>query len=159
MARKISLPMVDEILAKAGPNPTLERARRRLGGRASTGALAGTIVTLDDRTDGVVLFADDTEVDVLVDETTVKRTARADVTASPLYLKGGVDGPLASLAGHVLVFARLAEGQRVRLGTEQGMIEGLLFEKCRYGALVAKDDGAVLAVGFRKLWPVAHGDA
>ena len=33
------------------------------------------------------------------------------------------------------------------------------FEKCRYGALVAKDDGAVLAVGFRKLWPVAHGDA
>jgi hypothetical protein len=146
--------MVDEILAKAGPNPTLERARRRLGGRASTGALAGTVVTLEDLTHGVVLFADDTEVDVLVDETTVKRTARADVKPSP-----DTDGPLAGLAGHVLVFARLAEGQRVRLETEEGMIEGLLFEKCRYGALVAKDDGAVLAVGFRKLWPVAHGDA
>ena len=146
--------MVDEILAKAGANPTLERARKRLGGRGSTGALAGTVVTLDATTDGVVLFADDDEVDVLVDDTTVKRTARSQV--SPAL---EVCEPLASLAVDVLVFVRLAEGQRVLLSTEQGMIEGLLFEKCRYGALVAKDDGAVLAVGFRKLWPVAQGDA
>jgi hypothetical protein len=146
--------MVDEILAKAGANPTLERARKRLGGRGSTGALAGTVVTLDETTDGVVLFADDDEVDVLVDDTTVKRTARSQV--SPAL---EVREPLASLAGDVLVFARLAEGQRVLLSTEQGMVEGLLFEKCRYGALVARDDGAVLAVGFRKLWPVALGDA
>ena len=154
MARKISLPMVDAILAKAGPNPTLERARKRLGGRGRTDALAGTVVTLDETTDGVVLFADDVEVDVLVDDTTVKRTARRHVSPAR-----EVGGPLASLAGDVLVFARLEEGQRVLLSTEQGMIEGLLFEKCRYGALVAKDDGAVLAVGFRKLWPVALGDA
>ena len=154
MTRKISLPMVDEILAKAGPNPTLERARKRLGGRGSTGAFAGTVVTLDETTDGVVLFADDDEVDVLVDDTTVKRTARSQVSPAR-----EVRGALASLAGDVLVFARLEEGQRVLLSTDEGMIEGLLFEKCRYGALVAKDDGAVLAVGFRKLWPVAQGDA
>jgi hypothetical protein len=154
VTRKISLPMVDEILAKAGANPTLERARKRLGGRGRTDALAGTVVTLDEATDGVVLFADDVEVDVLVDDTTVKRTARRHVSPAR-----EVRGPLASLAGDVLVFARLEEGQRVLLSTEQGMIEGLLFEKCRYGALVAKDDGAVLAVGFRKLWPVALGDA
>lgn len=145
--------MVDEILAKAGPNPTLERARKRLGGRASTGTYAGTVVRLDGG-EGVVLFADESEVDVLVDETTVKRTARSDVSPAP-----DAHGPLASLAGHVLVFARLEEGERVRMETEDGMVEGLLFEKCRYGALVAKDDGSVLAVGFRKLWPVARGDA
>ena len=155
MARKISLPMVDEILAKAGPNPTLERARKRLGGRGSTGALAGTVVTVDETTDGVVIYADDgDEVDVMVDDTTVKRTGRSLVAPTR-----EIGATLATLAGHVLVFAHLEEGQRVRMDTPQGMVEGLLFEKCRYGALVAKDDGAIIAVGFRKLWPVAHGDA
>jgi hypothetical protein len=114
------------------------------------------VVTLDGTPEGagVVLFADETEVDVLVDDTTVKRTVRSNVTPAP-----EPRGLLASLAGHVLVFARLEEGERVRMETREGMVEGLLFEKCRYGALVAKDDGAVIAVGFRKLWPVARGDA
>lgn len=146
--------MVDEILAKAGPNPTLERARKRLGGRGSTGPLAGAVVRLDDATFGVVLFADDAEVDVLVDDTTVKRTARRDLAEVT-----DVPAALATLAGHVLVFTHLEEGQRVRMETPKGLVEGLLFEKCRYGALVAKDDGAVIAVGFRKLWPVSSGDA
>ncbi len=28
-------------------------------------------------------------------------------------------------------------------------------EKCRYGAIVVTRDGKLVAVGFRKLWPVA----
>jgi hypothetical protein len=42
----------------------------------------------------------------------------------------------------------------VRYADDAGaLIDGKLIEKCRWGALVARDDGAVVAVGFRKLWP------
>jgi hypothetical protein len=33
--------------------------------------------------------------------------------------------------------------------------EGTLFEKCRYGALIARDDRQIMAVGFRKLYPLS----
>ena len=39
--------------------------------------------------------------------------------------------------------------------TRGGLLAGKLVEKCRYGALVVREDGAVVAVGFRKLWPAA----
>jgi hypothetical protein len=37
--------------------------------------------------------------------------------------------------------------------------EGVLFERCRFGALVAKDDGTIVAVGYRRLWPTSIASA
>ena len=69
-----------------------------------------------------------------------------------------VNGTKISADAHV--FARLAEGQPVRYADDQGgLLGGKLVEKCRYGALVVRDDGAVVAVGFRKLWPAASAGA
>jgi hypothetical protein len=48
-------------------------------------------------------------------------------------------------------FAALHEGQRVRFQHEGGLGEGALVEKCRFGALVARGDGTVLGVGFRRI--------
>jgi len=36
-------------------------------------------------------------------------------------------------------------------------VNGKVVEKCRWGALVLREDGAVVAVGFRKLWPSPTG--
>jgi len=68
-----------------------------------------------------------------------------------------------SLLAEVRLFATLKEGQRVRFAEKDGsageLSVGMLVEKCRYGALVAKDDGRILAVGFRRLWPVSSAVA
>jgi len=33
--------------------------------------------------------------------------------------------------------------------------DGKVVEKCRWGALILRDDGSIVSVGFRKLWPTA----
>ena len=77
--------------------------------------------------------------------------------------EGGVDDELAKLAADARIFGLLAEGQALRYTDDRGaLIGGKLIEKCRWGALIARDDGAVVAVGFRKLWPASGasgGDA
>lgn len=58
------------------------------------------------------------------------------------------------LAAEARVFGGMVEGQAIRYADDAGtLMDGKLIEKCRWGALVARDDGAVVAVGFRKLWP------
>jgi hypothetical protein len=57
----------------------------------------------------------------------------------------------------VRLFASLSEGDRVRFASAaSAAAEGLLIEKCRYGALVLDDEEKVLAVGFRRLWPAVE---
>ncbi len=147
MARKLSLPTLEDRLRG---NPTLQQARRRLGGRGSTSARAGGVVVTGGAR-GVVLYADDTECDVLLESGLVKRTALDRVTTT-----SGAPAALEEAAVAVRVFARLAEGERVRFEQlEAAAAEGRLIEKCRYGALIARDDGSIVAVGFRRIWPLS----
>jgi hypothetical protein len=141
-----------DLLEKPTKAPTLEGARKRLGGKANRSTQTGAVVQLIDEARGsygIVLYADEHELDVLLGHQLLRKTK------PELTLPAEVDSVDAALLADVRVFASLEEGQRVRCAEESGTSDGLLVEKCRYGALVAKDDGKILAVGFRKLWPVS----
>src|SRR5262249_34682843 len=58
-----------------------------------------------------------------------------------------------AIASDVRTFADLVEGQRVLYRHERGASEATLVEKCRFGALVARADGVILGVGFRRVAP------
>ena len=156
MARR-ALPLFGDLLEKPAKAPTLEGARKRLGGKANRSAQTGAVVRLIDdepRAFGIVLYADEFELDVLLCVSgEVGKLLRK--TKPELTLPADVEMVDAALLADVRVFASLEEGQRVRFAEDSGTTDGLLVEKCRYGALVAKDDGKILAVGFRKLWPVS----
>ena len=148
MPRRVSLPLND---SKPRSHTTLEAVRARLGGQARTNQQAGRVVCfLDTGAAGVVLFAQDDEVHVFSSAGWVRRTTRDALTP--------VEEPAAELhavAADVRVFASLEEGARVRFQDHGGMAQGTLLEKCRYGALVRRDDSAILGVGFRRIWPLA----
>jgi hypothetical protein len=172
MAKKIVLPLLGELAkrepAAGGPRkkPSIDAARARLGGRpkdagpAPPGLAPGTIVRARaaeagsvGAAPGVVVFASAREVHVLFDGSRLKRLGPEDVEAAR-----GCDAPatLANVAADARVFWLLAEGQSVRWADGGGSLrDGKLVEKCRYGALVLRGDGAIVAVGFRKLWPAA----
>jgi hypothetical protein len=131
--------------------PHLEQARRGLGGAYADdvdASLIGRFVRVAPH-EGVVLHADATTVDVMVSAGVVRRVARAravvldDVELSPLRRR---------MADDVRRFAAMPAARRARFTTETGAeAEGLLIEKCRYGALVALDDGRVVALGFSRM--------
>jgi hypothetical protein len=131
--------------------PHLEQARRSLGGPYSDdvdAAMIGRFVRAEPH-EGVVLHADASTVDVMVSAGVVRRVERSrvvaldDVELSPLRRR---------MAGDVRRFAAMPAGRRARFATEGGgEDEGLLIEKCRYGALLALDDGRVVALGFSRM--------
>ena len=133
------------------PKSTIDAVRARLGGRARTDLQAGRVVCfLDTGATGVVLFGQGEEVHVFSNAGWVRRTTADALTH--------VDEPAAELyavANDVRVFAALEEGTRVRFQDVGGMAQGTLIEKCRYGAVVRRDDAAVMGVGFRRIWPLA----
>jgi hypothetical protein len=151
MARKLPV---------AGPPPSLDAVRRRLGGRAATDAGAGDLVRVElagTEKVGVVLFALGDEVQVWLDtglpRGLVKRTRR-ELT---LPHEGPPPSELASVADDARVFGSLREGERVRYQPAPGTFgEGTLVEKCRFGGLLVRDDGVVVGVGFRRLWPAGE---
>lgn len=137
------------------------------------------ITTEADRPLAVVLFASTEEVLLLVDAERVRRvlpTAIAATSRMPSDL-------LAELAVDARIFGWLVEGQEVCFtrpipaassapaafaasgattsgdanssgrGSIASIERGKLIAKCRYGGLVAKSDGKILAVGFRNLCP------
>jgi hypothetical protein len=141
---------VEELLAQ---KPTLANARKRLGGRDATGPGAGRIVAID-AVVGVVLFEANGEVDVVLESGLVRRTSASRCSAH----EGEVAWATRAVADSARVFASLHEGDDVCYEPANGPpAHGKLLEKCRYGALVATSDGRILAVGFRKLSPVASG--
>lgn len=153
MSRKISLPLTRWSSASSAP-PTVDVMRKRLGGRASTEAGAGEIVALaadagGERT-GVVLFARGDELHIWVAEGIVRKTQRslARPVGSP------VTKDLLAVAADARIFGGLREGERVRYHHDHGVGEGTLIEKCRFGALLLREDGAVIGVGFRRVWPL-----
>ncbi len=162
--------------------PSIDTARARLGGRISEidlpppGFVPGAIVTfplatpalraLGDtrRMSGVVVFASRSEVHVLLDGVRLRRVPPGEVTIATLKeteetAEHAVElDELEKIAGDARLFGQLAEGQTVRYADDTGvLIHGKVVEKCRWGALVLREDGAVVAVGFRKLWPSPAG--
>ncbi len=136
--------------------PTMAALRARLGGRheAPPAPDAGRPVTVGGEL-GVLLSRDEGGCDVWLGDRRVKRAAASAVLALP----GPPPATLAPAAQAARRFADLAEGERVTFLAPDGRLaQGLLFEKCRFGALVARDDGAVLGVGFQRLWPAAADD-
>jgi len=137
----------------SGPfDSSINGVRARLGGRAHTDAQAGRVVAfLDTGAVGVVLFAQGDEVHVFSKAGWVRRTTQDALSH--------VDEPrpeLDEVASDVRVFAALEEGTRVRFQDRTGMAQGTLLEKCRYGAVVRRDDDRVMGVGFRRIWPLPN---
>jgi hypothetical protein len=143
-------------------NPSLDAVRKRLGGRAATDRGAGELVRVDlgDAGEhvGVVLFAQGETLDVWLalgsPTGVVRRTSRG--RAAPH------DGPppedLAAVADDARVFGALREGERVRYEPSPGRFgEGTLVEKCRFGGVLVRDDGVLVGVGFRRVWPACEG--
>jgi len=143
--------------------PSLDDARNRLGGRtnqeepAPAGMIPGRVVRVF-ANDGaehvaVVVFANPDEVHILIDGTKLRR-----VPPSAVYpYEGEAPSCVSKFAAYAHVFSRHSEGEKIRYADDSGgLLAGKLVEKCRYGALVVREDGAVVAVGFRKLWPAAN---
>ena len=154
MARKLPL---------THAKPAVDAVRKRLGGRASTDPDAGEIVTVEtdsgiDRV-GVVVFAKGEQVDVWTDSGipmggVVRRLHRSRTRRA----RGPIPEGLSAVARDATAFAALPEGVRVRFQQEGGVVEeATLVEKCRYGAVVLRDDGTLVGVGFRRVWRVAAG--
>jgi hypothetical protein len=128
-----------------------QQARARLGGRGRSLAGAGKLVQVPGRSKtpeaGVVLFVDPDCVNVWLGDGRVLKTTRAEPLNAP------TPPNLSGIAAAAARFAALGEGQRVAFRADSGgEISGTLQEKCRYGALVLRDDGRLLAVGFRRVW-------
>ena len=147
MSRRVFLPIDG---SSAPPRSTLDAVRARLGGRVRSDLQAGHVVCfLDTGATGVVLFGRGDEVDVFSNAGWVRRTTRA---ALRYVVEPTPD--LTAVANDVRVFATLEEGQRVRFQDLSGIAQGTLIEKCRYGAVVRRDDQTVMGLGFRRLWPL-----
>jgi hypothetical protein len=99
---------------------------------------------------GVVVCVHEDERDVWIGEGRFVRTRAEDLTPTD-------DASLEAVAGDARLFGGLHEGARVGALTKDGARrEGVLAEKCRYGALVVVE-GKVLAVSFRRIVPLADG--
>jgi len=148
MGRKIALP----VLLPQPPTPSVDRIRKRLGGRASTETGAGDVVTFTTdggiHQSGVVIFVRGDELDVYVSNNVVRRVRRAIVKSTDAALAPALVG----IADSARVFERLEEGQRVSFASDDGPHEGILVEKCRFGALVERDDGTIIGLGFQRVW-------
>jgi hypothetical protein len=138
--RRVSLPI------KIETRLTLARAREKLGGRVAAHGDAGALVQIERSgrmSLGVVLWSDDTSCDVWLGDDITKRT-RKDAVVQAITSAGS---PLANIAAAARTFASIDEGETVLLDDETTV---RLVEKCRWGALVARADGKIFAVGFRR---------
>ncbi len=148
MSRRLFLPLAT---GPADERPTVDRVRKKLGGRASTEPGAGEVVIVSTERGeraGVVLFVRGEDLDVWREGDLVRRVRRGATRAAG----DAVPRDLLAVARDARAFASLVEGQRVGYQHAGGLGEGALVEKCRFGALVERADGTLLGVGFRRLW-------
>jgi hypothetical protein len=133
--------------------PTVDAIRSKLGGRAATERGAGELVIIETgggfEQAGIVIFTRGEDVDVWIGDGVVRR-ARWGVVRRSL---GPAPQGLVQIAADATVFGGLSEGQRVRFRNDSGTDEGTLVEKCKFGALVERDDRTIVGVSFRRLWP------
>ncbi len=145
--RKLSLPVA------GGEAPArVDAARRQLGGRAQSDDGVGDLVGFADERGqarvGVVLFVAGDDLSVWTPTSGIVRPLHRSETAPADTV---VPADLAAVAEAARRFARLAEGERVRYRDAGGEGEGVLVEKCRFGALIARSDGSIVAVGFARV--------
>ena len=150
------------LTAGGAVKPTLESMRQRLGGPRDEGGpprdREGTLSTY--KGDEVVVLHEDLasgRVDLWLGEGRAVRASADDLL--PLTTSG--TPALVRTAADLRVFLELRPDSRVAFLTADGKIRhGKLIERCRFGGLVALDEGAVLGVGFaRFLENTASGDA
>lgn len=162
--KPVSLPLLGDVegdpLAGRAGHPTVEQARRALGGRASASRPGGDVVLVAgagaERAAGVIVFRDEREAFVWIGDGVLRRLPLDHFEPHP----GPIPPELASVAADARLFGSLAEGERVRFERSDGDLgEGTLVEKCRFGGMVELDAGGVMAVIFRRLWPVPEGEA
>ena len=136
--------------------PSIDDARAALGGRVSLrpDARIGGLSRFHDargrEIEGIVVCETDAHLDVWIGDGRFQRIAtdRGSITAT------SPDHPLADVAADAKLFLALLEGQRVRFLARDGSShEGVLAERCRYGALVSFES-RLFAVSFRRLWPL-----
>lgn len=143
------------------PSPAgARRSAEALEAAGRQGNEAAGVRSQDDRRRmlGVVVFASRSEVHVLLDGVRLRRLPPSDVTVADVKDVSDEAVEIEKIAGDARLFGQLAEGQAVRYADDAGsLVSGKLIEKCRWGALVQREDGAVVAVGFRKLWPLRSG--
>ena len=148
MTRRRALPLFAPPPAPKA-DTTLESARQRLGGAYAEpiGVVIGAAFWTE-RSLGIVVSATAEFVDLWVGAGRVKRARREELRA----YAGPLLAPLSEVARDAEAFARLVEGTTVQFRSADGTLqEGLLLEKCRFGGLVARPDGRILALGFRRL--------
>jgi hypothetical protein len=165
VGKKLVLPVFGATEQKTPTKkPSADAARQRLGGRLEAsdvgGARPGRVVSIGfpngTRCAAVVLWCGAREAHVLLDGIRLRRMSPSDLDAH----EGAVEEELAKIAADAHLFGLLVEGDDVRYADERGGLrDGRLVEKCRWGALVLRDDGAIVAVGFRKLWPAKASGA
>ncbi len=148
------LPMFGDLARR---RPTVDAARQKLGGRLTkaAGQAPGRLVEVDgltgEREVGVVLFAEAGLADVLFDRGVVRRLASTELSAASEIQPPNIE----RLAVAVRRFGELAEGDPIVIAQHDGTnARGVLREKCRFGALVEKSDGAIVAVGFDRVAPL-----
>ncbi len=152
MSSRRPLPVTSSAAARP---PSVDEARRRLGGRAVSLPGVGEIVVTPAGV-GVILFVETDTFDVWTGDGAGRRVPRGSCRA----LLDSPQDALAMIASDARVFASLQEGQPVRFSrSETASDDGVLVEKCRYGGLVERADGVVMGIGFQRLWPVLgeHG--
>lgn len=145
-------------LARSAAPPTLDQARKTLGGpwigagampnEAKSCGVGTTVAVQPVGTLGVVVHAEPERRDVWIGGGRIQRVdlGRVEPADAPEW---------EALADEARVFLHLVPETRVAYETREGDVgEGVLLEKLRYGGLVGLEDGRVVAVSFRKLTPV-----
>ena len=134
-------------IADAPRSPTVDAARKRLGGRGESDPGAGDLVAFEGDRLGVVLFVKGEDLEVWIDDGLVRRIRRGSTRAAD----AAISKQLSDVADVARSFANLSEGARVRYRDDVRTAEGTLVEKCRFGALIERADGSIVAVGFRRV--------
>lgn len=117
---------------------------------ARLGALARFNDARSGHVEGIIVCETDEQLDVWIGEGRFQRIARDRAQIS----QPSTQHALADVSADARLFLTLGEGERVRFLARDGSThEGILAERCRYGALVSFE-GRVFAVSFRRLWPI-----
>jgi hypothetical protein len=86
-------------------------------------------------------------LDVWTEGDVVRRVRRSET----LPADGVVPPEVVDVARDASAFGELVEGQRVAFHQEGTVRDGVLVEKCRFGALIEVASGVVVGVAFRRV--------
>lgn len=152
----------------------MDAARQKLGGRLgrtesppAPGRIVEVLEADGRRERGVTLFTELGRTDVLFDRGVVRRVDTAKLLASSAAVdnahaqKGRADDKdLERLSIAVRRFHELVEGDPLVITQHDGAnTRAVLREKCRFGALVERSDGAIVAVGFDRMAPLPEASS